>query len=137
MDERKAAPNVIEQLAADLGGTIKEVGGPLSDGSGFAIMSLPLSKTHWIYQQGDSRFNVPPMPFRMGVADEIVIGGEILSRQQFADKIRTCGRYAVKCATMNGADMNFDPDALVQNLVVGMLGYWTADGLSSDEWANP
>lgn len=30
-----------------------------------------------------------------------------------------------------------DPDALLQNLVVGFLGYWTNDGLSSDEWANP
>ena len=38
---------------------------------------------------------------------------------------------------MNGKEMDFDPGALLQNLVVGMLGYWTENGLSSDEWANP
>jgi hypothetical protein len=60
-----------------------------------------------------------------------------MSREEFAAKIREAGRYAVRSATMNGKDMDFDPDALVQNLVVGMLGYWTNDGLSSDDWANP
>jgi hypothetical protein len=38
---------------------------------------------------------------------------------------------------MNGKDADFDPDALIQCLIVGFLGYYTPDGLSSDEWANP
>ena len=60
-----------------------------------------------------------------------------LGAKDFAEKIRKAGKHAVRCATMRGKEMNFDPDALLQNLVVGMLGYWTEDGLSSDEWANP
>ena len=54
-DEKRAqAPNVIEEIARAVGGTITEVGGPLPDGSGFAIMSMPLPKTHWIYQRPDA-----------------------------------------------------------------------------------
>ena len=51
--------------------------------------------------------------------------------------IREAARYAVKGATMNGEAMDFDPDAMVQNFIVGMLGYHTPDALSDDEWANP
>ena len=52
--------------------------------------------------------------------------------------IRLAGKYAVRCATMNGKEMDFDPDALLQNLVVGFLGYFTEDGLDhEDDWANP
>lgn len=177
---RKQAPNVVEEIARQVGGTITEVGGPLSDGSGFAIMSMPLPKTHWIYQ-GDRQetygtFNTPPMPFRMGsnwraivsikapitkrptieeleeilqrkggeaskveiLADgQVIVGALGMSKEEFAEKIKIAGRYAVRCATMNGKEMDFDPDALIQNLLVGMLGYWTDTGLSSDEWANP
>ena len=32
---------------------------------------------------------------------------------------------------------DFDPDAMVQNFVVGMLGYHTSDALTNDEWALP
>jgi hypothetical protein len=60
-----------------------------------------------------------------------------MTKEEFADKVKAAGRYAVRCATMNGKEMDFDPDALIQNLLVGMLGYWTDNGLSSDEWANP
>ena len=39
---------------------------------------------------------------------------------------------------MSGLDDDFDPDALVQNMVVGMLGYWTYDGFSHlDEFDKP
>lgn len=144
----EAVPNILEQIAKNCGGKINEVGA-LPDGSGFAIMSIPLRKDHWIYQSdrhesyGD--FNVPPMPFRMGVDDVVRIwpyrlpipGITTLTKEQFAEKIRAAGKYAIRCATMNGKDMDFDPDALLQNLVVGMLGYWTENGLSDDEWANP
>jgi hypothetical protein len=58
-------------------------------------------------------------------------------RTEWKNAIRDAGKYAVRCATMNGADNDFDPDALVQNLVVGMIGYFTPDGFSSDAWANP
>jgi hypothetical protein len=150
-DQQASRPNVIEQLAEACGGKITEVGGPLSDGSGFAIMSMPLRKDHWIYK-GDREetygtFNVPPMPLRMGSADiaKIFVGSGArpadkqysLTKNEFAEMLKAAGKYAVRCATMNGKDMDFDPDALLQNLQVGMLGYWTDTGLSEDEWANP
>ncbi len=31
-------------------------------------------------------------------------------------------------ATMKGKEQDFDPDALIQNLIVGMLGYHTPTG---------
>jgi hypothetical protein len=154
-ENRAKAPNIVEEIARQVGGTITEVGGPLPDGSGFAIMSMPLPKTHWIYQ-GDRQesygvFNTPPIVFRMGSRDvaSLLIQRKDgpppfgmdrpihMTKEEFADKVKAAGRYAVRCATMNGKEMDFDPDALIQNLLVGMLGYWTDNGLSSDEWANP
>lgn len=147
-------PEVLQTLADACGGTIKEVSGPLSDGSGFAIMSIPLAKTHWIYD-GDKHdwgtSNTPPMPFRLGINDQVSLLRQSpnsdkpfrmeppirMTREDFADRIRSAGKYAVRCATMNGTEMDFDPDALLQNLVVGMLGYWSGTGLSGDGWANP
>ena len=56
--------------------------------------------------------------------------GVTMTRQGFAEQIRRAGKYAVRATTMNGKDTDLDPDALLQNLVVGFLGYWTKDGLS-------
>ncbi len=99
----------------------------LPDGSAFGVGSLPLSKDHWIY--GDGEFSVPPMPMRMSKDDP--------RRKDMERKLRAAGRYAVRAATMDGEEMDFDPDAVIQNLIVGMLGYHTKDGLSVDDWANP
>lgn len=88
-----------------------------------------LPKDHWIYQKGPDGFDLPPpMVFRMASG---------YSRQQAAQKIWEAAKYAVRGATMHGTAMDFDPDALCQNLVVGMLGYHTEDGLTDDAWANP
>jgi hypothetical protein len=118
----------VQQIADTLGGKI-ESAVALPDGSGAATVSFPLPKDHWLYQKGPDGFSLPPpMVFRMASG---------LDRQKMAEKIREAGRYAVRSATMNGEATDFDPDALVQNLVVGMLGYHTEDGLTSDAWANP
>lgn len=180
----------VKEIAKQMGGTIGEVG-RLPDGSGFARMSMPLRKDHWIY--GDpacervvqhdiggtagisvpddaaiphgegpaySTFEPPPMVFRMGAHDAAEIrishragaykpGRELdfsvdrdrvyyQTKQEFEEKIRRAGKYAVRAATMKGKEMDFDPDALLQNLVTAFLGYATEDGLSHlDEWANP
>jgi hypothetical protein len=113
------------ELIEGAGGKVEHVGGPLPDGSGFATASFPLPKDHWLTAPG---FNTPPMPFRCGWGDK---------RVELTKQIRAAARYAVRSATMNGAEDDFDPDAMVQNFVTGMLGYSTADGTSSDEWANP
>ena len=122
----------VNQIAAACGGKVDHVGGPLPDGSGFATMSMPLPKDHWLYKEG---FNVPPMPWRCGTGKRLWILGR--KREQLRDDLIQVARYAIRGATMNGREIDFDPDAMVSNFVVGMLGYFTPDGLSSDEWANP
>ncbi len=121
------APKLIQQLASDLGGKIGEVG-VCPDGSGFATMSMPLPKDHWLTAEG---YNEPPMPFRIGTAEDgTLVLPKIHSREDFANMIRVACRYACRASTMNGKEMDFDPDAMCQNMVVGMLGYWTPNGLS-------
>jgi len=119
------ASHPVQQLANAVGGTLEHVE-RLPDGTGAAVLSMPLPADHWLTERG---YNVPPMVFRKGTDDP--------ERQEWAEKIRAAGRYAVRCATINGTENDFDPDALVQNLVVGMLGYWTPDGLSKEADANP
>jgi len=126
-----AAPPFLHKLAEHASGIITECAA-LPDGSGFATMTLPLPPGHWLTAPGD---NVPPMPFKIGTVGDAVIGH--ITREQFADAIRAAGKYAVRCATMNGREIDFDPDAMLQNFVVGMLGYWTLDGLSADPTGNP
>ncbi len=99
------------------------------DGHAFAVTSFPLPKDHWIYRTDADGFSEPPpMPWRIG---------EGTARDILAEKVREAARYAVRASTMHGKEMDFDPDAMVKNFVVGLLGYWTGDGLRSEVWANP
>jgi hypothetical protein len=130
IEGEKAAPvlptsHPVQKLADAVGGTIEHVE-RLPDGSGAAVLSVPLPANHWLTALGE---NVPPMKFRMGTDNP--------SRKGWEEDIRAAGRYAVRCATMNGTEDDFDPDALVQNLIIGMLGYFTHTGLSDDANANP
>jgi len=88
----------------------------LPDGSAVMTGQLPLPKDHWIYERAEE----PPAPFRMGVGDPL--------RRCLETRIVEAAKYAVQGATMNGEVMDFDPDALIQNLVVGLFGYCTSDG---------
>lgn len=102
----------------------------LPDGSGFFIASFPLPQDHWIYQADKDGFNSPPpMPFRMGSSDP--------RRKAFTNAVRAAAKYAVQASTMRGKETDFDPDAMVQNFVVAMLGYHTDDGLSGESFGNP
>lgn len=111
-------PQMVSDLAKDIGGKI-DWSAKLPDGSGACTMSMPLPKDHWLTKEG---YNESPAPFLMGTKDP--------RRQEWADKIRIAAKYAIRASTMNGAEDDFDPDAMVQNMVVGMLGYFTEDGLS-------
>jgi len=91
----------------------------LPDGSGATIVSFPLPQNHWLYTK---KRNKPPMPMRIGIGPE---------RNELADGIREAAQYAIRASTMNGRDLEFDPDAMVQNMIVGLLGYWTKDGRRS------
>ena len=100
----------------------------LPDGSGCFIASLPLPEDHWIF--GDPTmevdgFETPPMPMRCGANHP--------QREQITLMLIAAGRYAVRAATMKGKAVDFDPDALIQALVVGMLGYHTETGLAGDD----
>jgi hypothetical protein len=152
-----AAGSLLDQIGQATGGTVTEHRVTNEAGEvvhAFATMSIPLRKDHWIYQQDETSVgpsNVPPMPFRMGADSltKIVLESPecgpltvlALSKRQFEKAIRAAGKYAVRCATMNGSEMDFDPDALLQNLVVGFLGYWTETGLIGDpedsKWCDP
>jgi hypothetical protein len=83
------------------------------------VISVPLPEDHWLTAEG---VNNSPMPFRMGTDDP--------RRGEWVEKISKAARYAVRASTMNGKSVDFDPDAMVENFVVGMLGYWTRDGES-------
>ena len=87
----------------------------LPDGSAFFVTSTPLPKNHWIYEDPGE----PPMPLQMGMSPE---------RREHEQLLRAAAEYAVRAATRSGKEMDFDPDALVQALLVGVFGYCTVDG---------
>jgi hypothetical protein len=115
-------PKAIKNIAKAAGGKVEDLTWPLPDGSGFVIMSTPLPKDHWLTKEG---YNVPPMPFKKGTDDP--------ERKELIEKIKEAARYAIRSATDNGKIADFDPDAMVQNFIIGMLGYNTPDALSSIE----
>jgi len=113
---------MISNLAKEKNGKIEEIG-LLPDDSGFACVSFPLPKKHWLYQTDSAcgYCGEPPAPMRMGIGPE---------RSKMAEMLTEAGKYAVRASTRCGKDDDFDPDALIQNLIVGMLGYETEDGYS-------
>lgn len=121
--------SAMHEMIEAAGGKVLD-GATLPDGSGFATAEFPLPTDHWIYEKDKDGFCLPPpMPFRMGAADP--------RREMFNGAVRSAAKYAVRASTMNGEDSGFDPDAMVQNFIVGMLGYHTADGLSGESFGNP
>lgn len=120
---------IARKIIDDAGGKVDEDSVmALPDGSGCFTASFPLPSDHWLTAPTKGLYDAPPMPFRMGAGPE---------RDAVAEKIRTAAKYAIRGSTMNGKEEDFDPDAMVQNMIVGLLGYWTEGGLSSDDWANP
>lgn len=101
----------------------------LPDGSAFAVVSFPLPEDHWIYEATEDGFSPPPpMPLRMGQGVE---------REVLSEQVRQAARWAISASTMRGKEMGFDPDAMVKNIIVGLFGYYTPDGLCGEDWADP
>lgn len=98
----------------------------LDDGSSVAVLCIDLPADHWLYAEQDDR---PPMGMRLGTRHP--------EREDLCQRISDAARYAIRTATMNGCLTDFDPDALIQQLVIGLIGYHTEDGLGSEEWHNP
>ncbi|HET8687511.1 MAG TPA: hypothetical protein VFM18_12725 [Methanosarcina sp.] len=85
----------------------------LPDGSAFAVASFPLPKDHWLcaertYQEGTDEPDELPYP--------------ILNHKDHAEIVKAAVRYAIRGATMCGKEIDFDPDALVQNAVYALCG---------------
>ena len=84
----------------------------LPDGSAFAVMSFPLPKDHWLYAERQ---------YRNGEYEPIELGEPILTHEM-RDAVVSAVRYAVRSATNCGKEVDFDPDALVQNAVYALCG---------------
>ena len=84
----------------------------LPDGSAFGVMSYPLPKTHWLYAERG---------YRDGEHEPIELGKPILTHE-LRGAVVSAVRYAVRGATNCGKEMDFDPDALVQNAVYALCG---------------
>ena len=98
----------IEEAPRDGGVTV------LPDGSAFFTASFPLPAEHWLYapqcEQWDNERDTSadtPIP---------IIGNE----QRKA--VLTAMRWAIRGATMNGKEMDFDPDALALNAAYALCG---------------
>jgi hypothetical protein len=127
MDEPKQVPQEVASLAAALGAQVEDVSPQLPDGSGFAVLSMPLPENHWLTAEPvTTYYEEPPMPWRVGVGE----GRWGIPRASLADDVRVASRWAIRASTMNGKENDFDPDAMVQNMIVALLGYFTPDGLS-------
>lgn len=90
--------------------------GPLPDGSGFMTGKFPLPKDHWLYAPSsegwdETRDCNPDMP--QPVMD---------NTPENHEAIRRALKYAIRGATMNGKDMDFDPDALILNAIQAFTG---------------
>ena len=88
----------------------------LPDGSAFFTASLSLPKEHWLYAKGSAEWDSerdcsPDLPL------------PILTHEKRREVIAAI-RYAIRAATMNGEVLDFDPDALVQNAVVALCGFY-------------
>jgi hypothetical protein len=88
----------------------------LPDGSGCFTVSMSLPADHWLTAPrvdgwDSERDCMPDLP------------RPILTHELRAQVIAAV-RYAVRAATRQGQDADFDPDALVQNAVVALCGFY-------------
>ena len=96
--------------------------------------SYPLPLNHWLFvERVVDPSNVPPMGLRVGLA----VPGDARYRQVLKRHVTNAVRYALRCSTKNGRLYDPDPDAIVQAVIVGLLGYNTDTGLSQFAQSNP
>jgi len=86
----------------------------LPDESGFFVGSMTLPKDHWLYAPSITEWdNVRECPTDTPLP--------ILDNSQ-RDAVVEALKWAIRGATMNGSEPDFDPDALVQNAVYALCG---------------
>lgn len=86
----------------------------LPDGSSFFTGSLPLPKDHWLYASQCAEWD----NVRDTRADTPIPILDNSHRQAVIAALR----YAIRGATMNGKEPDFDPDALVLNAAYALCG---------------
>jgi len=67
---------------------------------------------HWVMQPGD---NISPPALAQCHSMRF-------SRALTRDELRRAARFAIRAATSNGTILDFDPDALIQNLEYALFG---------------
>lgn len=100
----------------------------LPDGSAFATASWPLPKDHWLYAPRGEWDNK---------RDEYAECPEPILNNSHKQAVRAAIKYAVRGATMCGQEMDFDPDAMVQNAVYALCGPANAAVLPVDAQPAP
>lgn len=81
---------------------------------------MPLRKDHWIYAPRGEWDNE---------RDDYAETPRPILGPQDREAVKAAVRYAIRAATMCGKEMDFDPDALVQNAVYALCGpYNKLDG---------
>lgn len=93
---------------------IDDFGYELPDGSGVAFGSMPLPKDHWLTAPACELWDL----IRGEMSDCPV---PILTRE-LESRVKEAARYAVRAATRCGKEMDFDPDAMVQDIVYALCG---------------
>jgi hypothetical protein len=78
----------------------------LPDGSAFCTATFPLPKDHWLTRR-DAMPDEPP---------GLVMG------PYYATSITTAVRWALRAATNCGKIRDFDPDTVVQNVLLALVG---------------
>ena len=84
----------------------------LPDGTAFFVGSFPLPADHWLTIPKDLENDadwVDPIPL-------------LLNAKYNRDRIVEAAHWAIRGATNCGKDMDFDPDALTQNIVYALCG---------------
>jgi hypothetical protein len=96
----------------------------LPDDSAFFLGSFPLPKDHWLY--------APQCPTWDNMRDTSADTPLPILNNSHREAVKAAIRYAVRGATMNGKDMDFDPDALVLNAAYALCGPATGAVLPAD-----
>jgi len=89
----------------------------LADGSAVFFGFLQLPKDHWLYAPREEAWD--------HVRDTRADKPKPILTHELRPQVVAAIRYAVRGATMNGTEKDFDPDALVQNAVVALCGNYT------------
>ena len=73
---------------------------------------------HWVMQPGENIPPAPPLATLMRREGDLMVLFRALTRRELQD----AARFAIRAATNNGTILDFDPDALIQNLEYALFG---------------